>query len=79
MATTRTKAVTVSLKLLIDTDAKRVLFAEAGEDFVDFLRNLLALPVGPVIRILNNRSMRRRHLRRHRKPESVRLLPAILP
>lgn len=55
MATRRMKkAVTVSLKLLIDTDAKRVLFAEAGEDFVDFLRNLLALPVGTVIRILNN-------------------------
>ncbi|KAF7133323.1 hypothetical protein RHSIM_Rhsim09G0159400 [Rhododendron simsii] len=27
------KAVTMSLKLLIDTDAKRVLFADAGEDF----------------------------------------------
>ncbi|KAG5533313.1 hypothetical protein RHGRI_027488 [Rhododendron griersonianum] len=50
-------AVTVSLKLLIDTHAKRVLFAEAGEDFVDFLRYLLALPVGTMIRILNNRSM----------------------
>lgn len=58
MATRRMKAaVTVSLKLLIDTDAKRVLFAEAGEDFVDFLPYLLALPVGTVIRILNNRSM----------------------
>lgn len=57
MATRRMKAVTVSLTLLIDTDAKRVLFAEAWEDFVDFLHNFLTFPVGTVIRILNNRLM----------------------
>ncbi|THG00362.1 hypothetical protein TEA_000552 [Camellia sinensis var. sinensis] len=36
----------VSLKLLIDTKAHKVLFAEAGKDFVDFLFNILSLPVG---------------------------------
>ncbi|KAH7841450.1 hypothetical protein Vadar_030026 [Vaccinium darrowii] len=47
----------VSLKLLIDTKAKRVLFAEAGKDFVDFLFNLLLLPVGTVVRLLTEQTM----------------------
>ncbi|KAH7839271.1 hypothetical protein Vadar_002035 [Vaccinium darrowii] len=47
----------VSLKLLIDPKAKRVLFAEAGKDFVDFLVNLLRLPIGTVVRLLKKRSM----------------------
>ncbi|CAL9007840.1 unnamed protein product [Prunus brigantina] len=45
---------TVSLKLLIDTKGHKVLFAEAGKDFVDFVFTLLALPVGTVIRLLSN-------------------------
>lgn len=32
----------------IDTPNNEVLFAEAGKGFVDFLFNLLALPVGTV-------------------------------
>ncbi|KAH7840272.1 hypothetical protein Vadar_014921 [Vaccinium darrowii] len=36
----------VSLKLLIDTKGNRVLFPEARKDFVDFLFNLLLLPLG---------------------------------
>ena len=47
----------VSLKLLIDTKASRVLYAEAGKDFVDFLFSLLHLPVGTVIRLLIKDSM----------------------
>ncbi|KAH7841065.1 hypothetical protein Vadar_025117 [Vaccinium darrowii] len=56
MATTSSEA-KVSLKLLIDTKAKRVLFAEAGKDFVDFLFNLLQLPVGTVVRLLSEQTM----------------------
>ncbi|KAK9059764.1 hypothetical protein SSX86_020468 [Deinandra increscens subsp. villosa] len=52
MATTK-----VSLKLLVDKKGERVLFGEAGKDFVDFLFSLLALPVGTVIRLLGNRNM----------------------
>ncbi|EYU36137.1 hypothetical protein MIMGU_mgv1a024286mg [Erythranthe guttata] len=37
------------LKLLIDTKGKRVLYAEAGKDFVDFLFQSLSLPVGTVV------------------------------
>ncbi|XP_023887945.1 uncharacterized protein LOC112000072 [Quercus suber] len=36
----------VSLKLLIDTERERVLFAEAGKEFIDFLLSILALPLG---------------------------------
>ncbi|KAF2294559.1 hypothetical protein GH714_012589 [Hevea brasiliensis] len=36
---------TLSLKLLVDKKASKVLFAEAGKDFVDFLFNLLSLPI----------------------------------
>ncbi|KAH7841126.1 hypothetical protein Vadar_025902 [Vaccinium darrowii] len=56
MATTSSEA-KVSLKLLIDTKAKRVLFAEAGKDFVDFLFNLLQLPVRTVVRLLTEQTM----------------------
>lgn len=54
MASSKAK---VSLKLLIDTKAERVLFAEAGKDFVDFLFNLLRLPVGTVVKLLTKQSM----------------------
>ncbi|KAK9059760.1 hypothetical protein SSX86_020464 [Deinandra increscens subsp. villosa] len=47
----------VTLKLLVDKKRQRVLFAEAGKDFVDFLFSLLALPVGTVIRLLGNKNM----------------------
>ncbi|OMP02645.1 hypothetical protein COLO4_10926 [Corchorus olitorius] len=47
----------VSLKLLVDTKGQRVLFAEASKDFVDFLFNILSLPVGTVIRLLSKQQM----------------------
>ncbi|XVE52740.1 hypothetical protein DITRI_Ditri02bG0147500 [Diplodiscus trichospermus] len=50
-------ATSVSLKLLIDPNSQRVLFAEAGKDFVDFLFNILSLPVGTVIRLLTKQGM----------------------
>ncbi|OMO97104.1 hypothetical protein COLO4_14888 [Corchorus olitorius] len=47
----------VSLKLLIDSKNNKVLFAESGKDFVDFLFNLLALPVATVIRLLTKNNI----------------------
>ena len=35
----------VSLKLLIDRENQRVLCAEAGKDFIDFLFHILVLPL----------------------------------
>ncbi|TYH51384.1 hypothetical protein ES332_D10G269200v1 [Gossypium tomentosum] len=43
---------TVSLKLFIDPNSNRLLFAEAGKDFVDFLFSIMLLPVGTVIRLI---------------------------
>ena len=47
----------LSMKLLIDTKARRVLFAEASKDVVDFLFSLLALPVGIAVKLLGNDAM----------------------
>ncbi|KAK0592305.1 hypothetical protein LWI29_016953 [Acer saccharum] len=45
----------VNLKLLIDTKSKKVLFAEAGKDLVDFLFYLLSLPVAIVTKLLKEK------------------------
>ncbi|XWS07830.1 hypothetical protein CRYUN_Cryun41cG0026100 [Craigia yunnanensis] len=50
-------ATKLSLKLLVDVRGQRVLFAEAGKDFVDFLFNIMSLPVGTVLRFLNKEVM----------------------
>ncbi|KAL6128212.1 hypothetical protein ACLB2K_071568 [Fragaria x ananassa] len=47
----------VSLKLLVDTKNRRVLFAEASKEVVDFLFTLLSLPIGTVIRLLTKNGM----------------------
>lgn len=56
-ATTSSSALT--MKLLIDASPqrRRVLFAEAGKDVVDFLFSLLALPVGTAVKLLGKESM----------------------
>ncbi|KAG7966014.1 hypothetical protein I3843_08G028900 [Carya illinoinensis] len=47
----------ISLNLLIDNKRKRVLFAEAGKDFVDFLLETFTLPVVTVTRFLKKEGM----------------------
>ncbi|XP_014512015.1 uncharacterized protein LOC106770736 [Vigna radiata var. radiata] len=47
----------LTLKLLIDAKREKVLFAEASKAVIDFLFNLLCLPIGTVIRILNKNQM----------------------
>ncbi|CAA2981532.1 Hypothetical predicted protein [Olea europaea subsp. europaea] len=47
----------VHLKLLIDTKSNRVLFAEAGKDFVDFIFHILAMPLATAIRLLGKQEM----------------------
>ncbi|KAF7133000.1 hypothetical protein RHSIM_Rhsim09G0161000 [Rhododendron simsii] len=56
MASSSSKKV-MTLKLLVDTKNNKVLFAEAGKDFVDFLFTLLSLPIGTVVRLLTAKSM----------------------
>nr|GMC92781.1 DUF674 domain-containing protein [Ipomoea batatas]GMC94163.1 DUF674 domain-containing protein [Ipomoea batatas] len=47
----------VSLKLLIEKKTQKVIFAEAEKPFVDFLFHLMSLPLGTVIKLVNQRSM----------------------
>jgi hypothetical protein len=47
----------VTLKLLIDTKRRRVLFAEADKQFIDFLFSIFTLPVGTVTRLLQKKNM----------------------
>ncbi|CAM0948665.1 unnamed protein product [Alopecurus aequalis] len=46
----------LSMKLLADTRARRVLFAEASKDVVDFLFSLLSLPIGTFVKIIEEDS-----------------------
>jgi len=47
----------LSLKLLIDTKNDKVLFAEASKPVIDFLFNLLCLPIGTVVKLLSVNGM----------------------
>ncbi|XLS72818.1 hypothetical protein HN51_029683 [Arachis hypogaea] len=47
----------LSMKLLIDTKCKKVLFAEASKDVVDFLFTLLQLPLATVIKLLTKEAV----------------------
>ncbi|PWA84187.1 hypothetical protein CTI12_AA161430 [Artemisia annua] len=57
MSASSSDSAKVTLKLLIDTKSKKVLFAEANKEFVDFLFHILSLPVGTVIKLLRKNSM----------------------
>ncbi|XP_062232522.1 uncharacterized protein LOC133929762 [Phragmites australis] len=58
-ATTTTPSTTLTMKLLVDSSPlrRRVVFAEAGKDTVDFLFSLLALPAGTAVKLLGKESM----------------------
>ncbi|XP_042417187.1 uncharacterized protein LOC122005974 [Zingiber officinale] len=47
----------LSLKLLINTAAQKVLFAEAGKEVVDFLFSLLSFPLGSIVKLLSKDRM----------------------
>ncbi|XP_020705374.1 uncharacterized protein LOC110116216 [Dendrobium catenatum] len=47
----------ITLRLLIDAGSDKVLFGEAGKDFVDFMFSLLTVPLGSVIKLLSAPSM----------------------
>ncbi|KAF9598867.1 hypothetical protein IFM89_032721 [Coptis chinensis] len=46
----------ISIKLLINREKNKVLFAESDGDFVDVLFSLLTLPMGTIIRLLGAKS-----------------------
>ncbi|KAK0592355.1 hypothetical protein LWI29_017683 [Acer saccharum] len=47
----------MKLKLLVDKNSEKVVFAEADKDFIDFLIHLLSLPVATAVRLLKEKTM----------------------
>ncbi|KAI5013078.1 hypothetical protein ZWY2020_028032 [Hordeum vulgare] len=47
----------ISLMLLVDIKSKKVLFAEVGKEFVDFVFSLPTLPVGIVAKLISSDAM----------------------
>ncbi|GJN05763.1 hypothetical protein PR202_ga23427 [Eleusine coracana subsp. coracana] len=43
---------TMKMKLLIDTGAQRVLFAEGGKNVIDFIFSILAMPISAILKLL---------------------------
>lgn len=48
---------TLSLKLLIDNNTNKVVFAEAGKEFVDFLFGCLQVPLGSIMGLLSEHDL----------------------
>ncbi|XP_042509208.1 uncharacterized protein LOC122084581 [Macadamia integrifolia] len=46
----------LNLKLMVNKSTKKVLYAEAREDMVDFLLSFLAFPLGSILRLLGGNS-----------------------
>jgi hypothetical protein len=46
----------VSLRIMVDKERNRVLYAEAGKDFVDVLLSFLTLPLGTIARLISQKS-----------------------
>uniref|UniRef100_A0A0E0KUL6 Uncharacterized protein n=1 Tax=Oryza punctata TaxID=4537 RepID=A0A0E0KUL6_ORYPU len=56
MAETKSDGPTITVKLFVDTERRRVLFAESDKDFVDVLFGFLTLPLGTIVRLLGKQS-----------------------
>ncbi|CAO2825602.1 unnamed protein product [Amaranthus hypochondriacus] len=54
---TLTNEVKFSIKIIIDVKLKKVLFAETGKDFVDFIFSLMTLPLSSVTKLLSKKGM----------------------
>lgn len=55
MAATQTEE-QVSLKLVLNKEKNKVIFAEAGKDFMDVLFSFLTLPLGTIARLVGKES-----------------------
>ena len=65
----------MSLKLLINKKDDKVVFAEAEYDFIDFLFNLLTLPIGTIVSLLPKENCLRNLHKSINKLEEAYLLP----
>ncbi|KAF8651785.1 hypothetical protein HU200_063305 [Digitaria exilis] len=55
MATSE-QEVTIDVKLFVDKEKKKVLFAESDKEFVDVLFSFLTIPLGTIVRLLDKQS-----------------------
>ena len=46
----------IRVKFLVDNEKRKVVFAEAGKEFVDVLLSFLTLPLGTIVRLLGKES-----------------------
>ncbi|XP_059430759.1 uncharacterized protein LOC132164291 [Corylus avellana] len=56
-ASTPNSSKAINLKLLVDSNSRKVVFAEAGKEFVDFLFGLIQIPIGSIMGLLWNHGM----------------------
>ncbi|MCI54259.1 DUF674 family protein, partial [Trifolium medium] len=46
----------ITLRLMVDKENKKVVYAEAGKDFYDVLLSFLTLPLGTIARLVAEES-----------------------
>ncbi|KAG8043334.1 hypothetical protein GUJ93_ZPchr0458g22281 [Zizania palustris] len=56
MSATNSEGPTVAVKLFVDKQRSKVLFAESDNDFADVLFSFLTLPLGAIVRLLDKQS-----------------------
>ncbi|KAJ9550875.1 hypothetical protein OSB04_014920 [Centaurea solstitialis] len=56
MASKTTNEAKISIKVLVDTEKNRVVYAEADHNFVDVLFSFMTLPMGAIIRLLEKQA-----------------------
>lgn len=54
-AATTANGTKLSLKLMVHKEKKRVIFAEADANFVEFLFSFMTMPLGTIIRLLEQK------------------------
>jgi hypothetical protein len=52
----KNEAPTIDVKLFVDKEKRKVLFAESDKEFVDVLFSFLTMPLGTIVRLLDKRS-----------------------
>ncbi|TVU15919.1 hypothetical protein EJB05_39463, partial [Eragrostis curvula] len=52
----KSEEATIDVKLFVDKEKKKVLFAESDKDFVDVLFSFLTMPLGTIVRLLGKQS-----------------------
>ena len=52
----KNEAPTIGVKLFVDKEKRKVLFAESDKEFIDVLFSFLTMPLGTIVRLLDKKS-----------------------